>query len=70
MGFQGRQLPTEDLEGDPVLVILCRRCMASDPGQRPTFPEILQVSMGDGLSRLPLTPGGSVVKIQVQGSFR
>ncbi len=44
MGFQGRQLPTKGLEGDPVLVSLCRRCMASDPGQRPTFPEILQVS--------------------------
>ncbi|KAL4448911.1 hypothetical protein ABPG77_007628 [Micractinium sp. CCAP 211/92] len=42
VGFQGRQLPTKGLEGDPVLVSLCRRCMASDPGQRPTFPEILQ----------------------------
>ncbi|KAL4422764.1 hypothetical protein ABPG75_008961 [Micractinium tetrahymenae] len=42
VGFQGKQLPTEGLEGDPFLVALCRRCMASDPRRRPTFPEILQ----------------------------
>lgn len=51
VGFQGGQLPTADLQGDPCLVSLCRRCMAAEPGLRPTFRDILQVR-----AALPLPP--------------
>lgn len=41
VGFQGRSLPIPE-EGDPFLISLCTKCMAVNPVDRPSFPEILE----------------------------
>lgn len=41
VGFQGRNLLVPE-EGDPFLIALCAKCMALNPSERPSFPEILE----------------------------
>ncbi len=54
VGFQNKSLPPPT-EGDPFLISLCLRCLATNPRSRPLFPQIVQVRPplgGSGLLRL------------------
>lgn len=42
VGFSQHMLPLDHTQGDPVLVELCKACLAMNPKQRPCFEDIVQ----------------------------